>query len=64
MITQCLQQMNEQIWGIERMILTDENYNTDRVANLSTTNLTGISLGSIPVLCGDRVANNCLSQPS
>jgi len=64
MIMQCLQQMNEQIWGIERMILTDENYNTDRGANLSTTNLTGISLGSIPVLRGDRVANNCLSQPS
>jgi hypothetical protein len=49
--------MNEQIWGNVRMKLTDENQNTDGFANMSTANLAGTSLGSRPVLCGDRVAS-------
>jgi hypothetical protein len=58
--------MDEWVWSIGGMILTDENWNTRRKtcpsANLSTTNLWRTGLGSNLGLRDDRPVTNRFSH--
>jgi len=59
-------QINEQVWNISRVIVTEENWCTwcksCPTVTLSTTNTTWNDLGSNPSLCGERSVTNHFSH--